>query len=131
MKEITSQDFDKEVLECELPVFACFVTRWCQSCYPTCLFADQLVEKYDGKVKFVKVDIDKNPEVSARHQVVAVPTILLFQNSQPVKKALGFQERTALRQMLGSLIGEDELPRRNWKLVQSNEAFGAGVRNTE
>ena len=126
MKEITSQDFDKEVLECELPVFACFVTRWCQSCYPTCLFADQLVEKYDGKVKFVKVDIDKNPEVSARYQVVAVPAILLFQNSQPVKKALGFQERTELRQMLDSLMEEEELPKRNWKLVQSNEALEPG-----
>jgi len=41
MKEITERDFDKEVLECELPVFACFTTEWCHSCYPTCLFADQ------------------------------------------------------------------------------------------
>ena len=131
MKEITDRDFDKEVLECELPVFACFITRWCHSCYPTCLFADQLVEKYDGRVKFVKVDIEENPEVSSRYQVVAVPTILLFQNSQPVKKALGIQERASLRQMLSGLIGEEELPRRNWKLVQSNEAFGARVRNTE
>ena len=126
MKELTDRDFDKEVLECELPVFACFITRWCHTCYPTCLLADQLVEKYDGRMKFVKVDIEKNPEISTRYQVVVVPTILLFQDSKLVKKALGFQERASLRQMLSSLTGEKELPRRNRKSVQTNEVSGAG-----
>jgi hypothetical protein len=42
MIEVTGRDFDEEVLECELPVFACSTTRWCQNCYPTCFFADQL-----------------------------------------------------------------------------------------
>ncbi len=106
MIEINDPDFDKEVLECELPVFACFITRWCHTCYPTCLFANELVDKYDGKVKFVKVDIEENPEVSARYQVIAVPTILLFRGPQLVKKALGFQERASMRRMLNSLIGE-------------------------
>jgi len=40
MKETTDQDFYREVLECELQVFACFITQWCHNCYPTCLFAD-------------------------------------------------------------------------------------------
>ena len=59
MKEIAVKDFDEEVLGCELLVFACFTAHWCHTCYPTCLFADQLVETYDGRVKFVMVDIEK------------------------------------------------------------------------
>ena len=131
MKEIADRDFDKEVLECELPVFACFTTEWCHSCYPLCLFADQLVKEYDGSVKFVRLDKEKSLKIAERYHVITVPTILLFKDSQMVKKVLGIQERASLRKMLSSLIGEEELPRRSWKLVQSNEAFGARARDTE
>ena len=111
MKEITDRDFDKEVLECELPVFACFTTEWCHSCYPTCLFAGQLVKEYDGSVKFVRLDTEKNPEIAERYHVIAVPTIILFQESQEVKRLLGFQDKWSLRPLLNSVTSEDEAPR--------------------
>jgi thioredoxin 1 len=108
MKEIAGQDFDKEVLDCKLPVFACFTARWCHTCYPTCLFADQLVEKYDGRVKFVRVDIEESPEIAERYHIIPIPTVLLFQDSQPVKKLVGFQDISSLKAMLNSVIGEND-----------------------
>jgi len=120
MKEIADRDFDKEVLECQLPVFACFTTEWCHSCYPTCLFADQLVKEYDGSVKFVRLDTEKSPEIAERYHVIAVPTILIFKDSQPVKKLLGFQDRRSLRALLNSVTSEiDRLPSRR---LETNEA---------
>ncbi len=110
MKEITDRDFDREVLKCDLPVFTCFTTRWCHSCYPTCLCVDQLVEKYAERVKFVRVDKEKNPEVSNRYDVAAVPTILIFRDSQPVKKRLGFQDRRSLRPLLDSATAGEVVP---------------------
>ncbi|MFC2014104.1 thioredoxin family protein [Chloroflexota bacterium] len=106
MKEITDQDFDREVLKCELPVLACFTTRWCHSCYSMRLFTEELASKYDGRVKFVKVDKEESPEVSDRYNVVVVPTILIFKDSQPVKKRLGFQDRSSLRCLLNGAIAE-------------------------
>ena len=111
MKEITDRDFDKEVLECELPVFACFTTEWCHSCYPTCLFAGQLVKEYDGSVKFVRLDTEKNPEIAERYHVIAVPAILVFKDSQPVNRLIGFQKRSSLRSLLNIVTSEDEAPR--------------------
>jgi len=108
MIEITERDFDKEVLECELPVFTCFTTEWCQSCYPTCLFADQLVNEYDGSVKFVRLDTEKSPEIAERYHVIAVPTVLIFKDSQPVRKLLGFQDRSSLKSLLNSVTVENE-----------------------
>ena len=108
MKEITDRDFDREVLECQIPVFACFVTRWCHSCYPTCLFGDELANEYEGRVKFVKVDVEKIPHVTAGHRIVAVPTILIFKDSQLVKKILGFQDRRSLRSLLNNVTGGNE-----------------------
>jgi thioredoxin 1 len=106
MIEVTERDFDKEVLECELPVFACFTARWCHTCYPTCLFADELVKEYEGSVKFVRVDIEGSPETSARYRITVVPTILLFKDSQPVEKLLGFQNHKSLKQLLGDAIAK-------------------------
>jgi thioredoxin 1 len=108
VREVTDRDFDKEVLECELPVFACFTTEWCHSCYPTCLFADQLVKEYDGGVKFIRLDTEKSPEIAERYHVIPVPTIILFQNAQPVKKLVGFQELKSLRALLNSATTENE-----------------------
>ena len=107
VKEITEQDFDKEVLEGKLPVFACFTTEWCHSCYPTCLLADELSNEYEGRVKFVKIDVGKIPHVSAGYRIVAVPTILIFKDAQPVKTLLGFQNRSSLRRLLNSVTGEN------------------------
>ncbi len=106
MIEINDREFDKEVLECEVPVFTCFTARWCHSCYPTCIFADELTKEYDNRVKFVRVDIEKSAGIAGRYHIIAVPTILLFQNAQPVKRLLGFQERRSLRLLLDSVVGK-------------------------
>ena len=106
MIEVTQRDFDKEVLEYKLPVFACFTTEWCRSCYPTCLFSDELANEYGGRVKFVKVDVREIPHVSAGHRIAAVPTIFLFKSGRPMKKLIGFQDRRSLRALLDSVTGE-------------------------
>jgi thioredoxin 1 len=106
MREITNHDFEKEVLKCKFPVFTCFTAEWCRSCYPTCLLADELAERYGDRVKFVRVDIEKSPEVSAKYRVIVLPTILIFRNSQPVKKLVGFQDRKSLKRWLDSVIIE-------------------------
>lgn len=111
VKEITDKDFEKEVLKFKFPVFTCFTAEWCRSCYPTCLLADELVGRYIGRVKFVRVDIDKSPEVSARYRIIVLPTILIFLNSQPVKKLVGFQDRRSLKRLLDSVISEEKPPR--------------------
>ncbi len=113
MIEVNERDFDKEVLECKLPVFACFTTRWCHSCYPTCLLGDDLANEYEGRVKFVKVDVEKIPHVLAGYRIIAVPTIMIFKDSQSVKTLLGFQDKWSLRPLLNSVISEsDRLPGR-------------------
>jgi thioredoxin 1 len=111
MIEITDRDFDKEVLKCDLPVFACFTTPWCHTCFPTCLLADKLLNKYGDMVKYVRIKAEESPEVIQRYNIIVVPTILLFQNSQPVKKLIGFHDLKSLRALLDSVINEsDRLP---------------------
>jgi thioredoxin 1 len=111
MKEITEQDFEKEVLKCKLPVFVCFTAEWCRSCYPTCLFAGELAERYSSTVKFVKINVDKNPALSARYRIIPLPTILVFYHSHLVKKLVGFQDRKSLKRLLDNVTKKEGLPR--------------------
>jgi thioredoxin 1 len=103
MIEITDREFNKEVLECEMPVFACFTTGWCHNCFSTCLLADQLVSEYGRQVKFTRIDIERNPEIAERYHIVAVPTILLFKGSNPVNRLVGYQNQRSLKKILNSM----------------------------
>ena len=95
--EITDQDFDEEVLKSDAPVFACFTTSQCGSCFALCLVVKDLAKEYDGMVKFVRIDVEKEPEVATKYHVLPLPTVLLFQDSEPVKKLLGFHYKRSLR----------------------------------
>ena len=110
LTEVTEQNFDEEVLNSDLPVFACFTTSWCRACFPTCLVADELVNRYEGRIKFVRIDKEKAPEISDEYHITVVPTIILFQDSQITKRLLGFQEKVALRDLLDALLAEVEAP---------------------
>ena len=108
--EVTEQNFDEEVLNSDLPVFACFTTSWCQACFPTCLVADELVNRYEGRIKFVRIDKEKVPEISDEYHITVVPSIILFRDSQITKKLLGYQDKVALRDLLDALLAGVEAP---------------------
>jgi thioredoxin 1 len=110
VKEITEQNFDKEVLECELPMFACFITQWCHSCFPTWFIADDLVNRYEGRIKFVRIDKEKASKISDKYHITVVPSILIFQDSRITKKLLSYQDRTGLKHLLDALLAEPEAP---------------------
>ena len=110
LTEVTEQNFDEEVLSSDLPVFACFTTSWCRACFPTCLVADGLANRYEGRIKFVRIDREKVPKISDEYHITVVPSIILFQDSQMIKKLLGYQEESALRDMLDALSSGIEAP---------------------
>jgi thioredoxin 1 len=104
LTEVTEQNFDEEVLNSHLPVFACFTASWCSSCFPTCFVADELFGEYNGKVKFIRLDTEKNAQIAERYHIIAVPTILIFQNAREVNRFLGFQDRGSLIPLLDSMV---------------------------
>jgi thioredoxin 1 len=108
LTEVTEQNFEEEVLNSALPVFACFTTSWCRACFPTCLVADELVNRYEGRIKFVRIDQEKAPEISDEYHITVVPSIILFQDSQIAKRLLGYQDHFSLKDALDSVVVEEE-----------------------
>ena len=102
--EITGQDFEEEVLKSALPVFVCFTSAQCGTCFALCLVADDLAREYEGRLKFVTVDVEAAPKLAARYGIVPLPAILLFKHSKPVAKLLGFEDKWSLRNRLDELL---------------------------
>jgi thioredoxin 1 len=100
MSPVTGEDFRDEVLDSSLPVFACFTTQPCESCFPLCLLARELAEEYRGKIKFVTIDAGEEADLADRYHVLSVPEVILFRDSRPAKRLLGFHYKSVLRNIL-------------------------------
>jgi len=104
MSPVTGEDFRDEVLDSSLPVFACFTTQPCESCFPLCLLARELAEEYRGKIKFVTIDAGEEADLADRYHVLSVPTAILFRDSRPAKRLLGFHHKSVLRNLLAEAM---------------------------
>ena len=102
--EITGQNFDEEVLKSDLPVFACFTTSQCGSCFALRLVVEDLAKEYEGRIKFVIIDAEKEPELAARYHIRPLPAVVLFRGSEPVAKLLGFEDKWPLRNRLDKFL---------------------------
>ncbi len=85
----TDADFDAEVLRSEQPVLVDFWAVWCGPCLQMAPIIDSLAEKYAGKVKIGKLDVDHNPGAAQRFNVRGIPTMLLFKEGHPVEQIVG------------------------------------------
>jgi len=105
---VTSQDFEDKVLKSDLPVFACFTTSWCRSCFALCLVIEDLARQYKQRIRFVEVDAEDAPELVERYHLRALPAVLLFKGGKPVKKSLGFRSRAPLKNLLDMLAARKQ-----------------------
>lgn len=106
--EIAGQDFDEEVLKSDIPVLACFTTSQCGSCFALCLVMEDLAKQYEGRTKFVRIDVEKEPELAVTYNILPLPAMLLFRDAEPVMRALGFQYKGSLRDLLDSVLVESD-----------------------
>ncbi len=101
--EITDQNFD-EVLKTDMPVLVDFWAEWCGPCKMIGPLVEELASEYEGKAVIGKVDVDSNPEVSAKFGIRSIPTLLVFKNGEIVDKQIGAVPKTALSQKLDAQL---------------------------
>ena len=93
---LNKESFETEVLKAETPVLVDFFATWCGPCKMLSPTLDELETEYEGKVKFVKVDIDQEPELTMSYGVMSVPTLMLFKGGQPAATTIGVQPKEDL-----------------------------------
>ncbi len=99
MIEITNETFDSEVLNGGT-VLVDFFATWCGPCRMLAPTVEELAADYEGRVKVVKADVDKLPEVSLRYGIMSIPTLVLFKNGEVMGKIVGVAEYEEIAAML-------------------------------
>jgi putative thioredoxin len=91
IKDTTTQGFMKDVIEASKtqPVLVDFWAPWCGPCKQLTPVLEKVVKAAKGKVKLVKMDIDKNPEIPGQMGIQSIPAVIAFSNGQPVDGFMG------------------------------------------
>ncbi len=100
----TQTSFETDVLKSDQPVAVDFWAEWCGPCKFLNPTLDELANEFSGKVKFVKVNVDEEPQLSQQYGVMSIPTILYFKNGKIVDSTVGALPKEELKPHLEKLV---------------------------
>ena len=102
---ITSEDFEKEVLQSETPVLVDFWAEWCGPCKMIAPSVDAIAAEYSGKLKVFKLDVDKEPAVAAKYGIMSIPTLIIFNNGEVAEQIVGLMPKQKIEEKIASHLG--------------------------
>jgi thioredoxin 1 len=103
-KAVTDATFEAEVLKSSKPVIVDYWAEWCGPCRMIAPVLEEIASEYGEKIDVVKLNVDENPGVAQRYQILAIPTLNVFQNGEVVKQIKGAKPKAALLKDLAEFI---------------------------
>lgn len=100
----TDSTFDSEVLKASEPVLVDFWGEWCGPCKAMAPMLEQFAQEYAGRVKVVKVEMDKNQKTAMTWRVRSAPTLVLFKNGAVQATQVGMVSKSQLAQMVARAL---------------------------
>jgi len=101
---VSDDSFAEDVLNSSTPVLVDFWATWCGPCKMVAPVLEEIASEKAGRLTVAKLDVDSNPETARDFQVVSIPTMILFQNGEAVKRIVGAKGKAALLRELGDIV---------------------------
>ena len=101
---VTDSSFDEEVIQADTPVLVDFWADWCAPCKMIAPIVEELAGEFDGKIKFTKLDVDSNPKSASSYGIRGIPTMLIFNEGEPVDQVVGAVSKSVLKKRLEQAI---------------------------
>ena len=105
MQEVTDQSFEQDVLKAEVPVLVDFWAEWCGPCKMLAPTVEKVANEYEGKAKFVKLNIDDNNQVAQQYGIKGIPTLILFKNGSEADRTVGLTTKDNISRMIDRVLG--------------------------
>lgn len=94
-KDVTDETFDQVVQSSGLVVVDCWAA-WCGPCRYLSPILEEIAGDYSGKILFGKLNVDDNPKVAAKYDIMSIPTLLVFKDGKLVDRIVGSMPRQVL-----------------------------------
>lgn len=104
IKHITASEFNQEVMQADLPVLVDFWADWCGPCRMMAPVLDETASALEGKLKFVKVNVDEEISLAEKYEIMSIPTLMVFKGGQAVDTIMGFMPKSTLLSKLNNHI---------------------------
>lgn len=101
---ITDENFEAEVLKSKEPVIVDFYADWCSPCRMMGPIFEETSTKFEGKVKFAKLNVDEAQTTAHTYGVMSIPTLIAFKDGELNETMVGLQDPESLEEKANSLI---------------------------
>ncbi len=101
---LNEENFQKEVVESNIPVIIDFYADWCGPCRMMAPVFEELSAEYEGKLKFTKLNTDANQNLAMKYDISGIPALIIAKNGKEIDRIVGFAPKPMMKQQIDNIL---------------------------